>query len=409
MTRSGTWRRITIVAGLILSAFAFNTTENLPIGLLKLISSDLDVSLSSVGYLVTGYGLTVAVVSVPLAHMTRRIPRRYVLSGLLAVLCVATWVSVAGSSYGLLLGARVATALCQALFWAVQAPVAVGLFSQEVRGRVVAAMSVGGSLATVLGVPAGTWLGQQHGWRVPFLVLSGFGLFALVAIATLLPTTRPEEGHGAFGSAPDVRRFFIVLSVTALSVTGMFTGFTYIVEFLNDVSGFSDDVVSVMLMVFGLAGVAGVSLTGPFVDRHPRATLALPVALQGVALLGLAWGGGNQAVTIAMLALLGVSAAPVFMASQTRMLTVAPSRTEVALAANSAAFNVGVAAGALLGGVILPALEVRGAFLVGGLLTAASVVVLAGELLLPPPPARRKAPAPADGAGAVGDAVAERH
>lgn len=375
-----------MVAGLILAAFAFNTTENLPIGLLGLISSDLHVSLPSVGYLVTGYGLTVAVVSVPLAHATRQIPRRHVLSGLLLVLCLATWISVLGSSYWLLLGARVATALCQALFWAVQAPVAVGLFSKQVRGRVIAAMSVGGALATVLGVPAGTWLGQQSGWRLPFVVLSGFGLFALVAIAVLLPTTRPEESHGAFGTAPDARRFLIVLASTALSVTGMFVGFTYIVKFLGDVSGFSDSSVSAMLMVFGLAGVAGVSLVGPLLDSRPRTALAVPVGVQAAALLGLYLGGRNQGVTIAMLALLGVSAAPVFMAGQSRVLNVAPGRTEVALAANSAAFNVGVACGALIGGVALPSLEVRGTFGVGGLLTVVALLVLFGESVLKPLP-----------------------
>lgn len=126
---SSTWRRVIVLLALALSAFTFNTTENLPIGLLSLISDDLDVSLSSVGYLVTWYGLTVAVISLPFAHVSRGWPRRYVLSGVLAVMVVATLVSVLADAYWVLLTARVATALAQALFWAVLAPVAVGLFS----------------------------------------------------------------------------------------------------------------------------------------------------------------------------------------------------------------------------------------------------------------------------------------
>ncbi|MEU9284589.1 MFS transporter [Streptomyces sp. NPDC048275] len=371
-------RRAAVVAALMLAAFTFNTTENLPVGLLPLMSDDLRVSLASVGLLVTGYGLTVAVVSLPVAHATRSIPRRHVLSGLLALLVLASWVSALGAlSYGFLLAARVATALSQALFWAVMGPVAVGLFPPERRGRVMGLLSVGGSLATVLGVPAGTWLGGHSGWRAPFMVLGALGLVALVAIAVLLPTSRPQEGHAAYGAAPDTRRFVVVLATTALSVTGAFAGFTYIVSFLDEVSGFAEGSVSALLMVFGVAGVVGVSTAGPLLDRFPRATLTVPVAAQAVALLGLYVGGGrSQVATVALLMLLGASVGPVFMATQSQVLQVAPGRTELALAANSAAFNAGVAAGALTGAALLPAVGVRGTFLVGGVLTLGALTVL---------------------------------
>ncbi|WP_431045759.1 MFS transporter [Streptomyces sp. P1-3] len=401
--RTDTWRRVSVVAALSVAAFAFNTTETLPIGLLGLIADDFDVSLSSVGYLVTGYGLTVAVVSVPLAQLTRQVPRRHVLSALLAVFVVATWVSVATSSYGVLLAARVCVALAQALFWAVMMPVAVGLFPPRVKGRVVVVTAVGGSLATVLGVPVCTWLGQRADWQTPFLVLSGMGLLTLVVIAALLPTTPPEEGHAAYAPAPDTRRFALVLATTVLSVTGAFTGFTYVTEFLTREGGFSEQRVGVLLMVFGLAGVAGVLGIGTLADRSPTTTLALPVALQSAALTGMYLFDSVQPAVIGMLALLGLSAAPVFTATQNRVLRVAPGRTEIGLAMNSAAYNVGIAAGALLGGAVLPHTGVRGLFLLGGVLNFAAVAVLAGERLLAPeqdrPEQDRSAPAPASPAG----------
>jgi DHA1 family inner membrane transport protein len=378
-----TWRRITVVAALMLAAFSFNTTENLPIGLLRLIAGDLHVSLPSVGYLVTGYGVTVAVVSLPLAHMTRAMPRRHLMTGLLAALVLASWVTTLGASYGLLLTARVVTAAAQALFWAVMGPVAVGLFPPAVRGRVIGALSFGGSLATVGGVPAGTWLGQHESWQAPFLVLGALGVVSLVLVAGLLPTSRPDEGHAAYGVTPDRRRFGIVVAVTAVSVTGAFAGFTYVVAFLDEVAGFSPEWVGALLSVFGAAGVLGVTAAGPLLDRFPRATLTVPVAAQAVALLVLFGAGTVQPVTVAMLALLGAAVGPVFMATQNRVLAVAPGRTEMALAANSAAFNVGVAAGALLGGALLPTVHVRGTFLIGGLLTVAALAVLLGERLLP--------------------------
>ncbi len=161
------WHALAVLVALMLAAFTFNTAENLPVGLLELISESLRVSLSAVGLLVTGYGVTVAVASVPLAHFVRAVPRRHVLTGLLAALVVSSLVAALSTSYWLLLVARLLTALAQALFWAVMGPVAVGLFAPEVGGRVVGALSVAGSLALVLGVPAGTWLGQQSDWQVP--------------------------------------------------------------------------------------------------------------------------------------------------------------------------------------------------------------------------------------------------
>ncbi|MEV0280490.1 MFS transporter [Streptomyces sp. NPDC050610] len=394
--QSALWRRAAVVAALMLAAFTFNTTENLPIGVLPLISDDLKVSLAAVGGLVTGYGVTVAVVSLPIAHVTRAMPRRHVLTVLLGALAVANLASAAGSSYWLLLAARVVTALAQALFWAVMGPVAVGLFPQRVRGRVIGVLSVAGSLALVLGIPAGTWLGQQRGWQLPLVVLAGLGAVSLAVIAALLPTSRPEEGHAAYGSEPDVRRYRAVLATTALSVTGAFAGYTYIVKFLGDVSGFSDTSVSKLLMVSGVAGVLGVTAAGPLLDRFPRATLAVPVAAQALGMFGLYALGGSKAAVVAMLALLGASLGPAFMAAQARVLQSAPGRTEIALAANSGAYNAGVALGALLGGVLLPLVGVRGTFLVGAVFSAAALSVLGWERLTASAPGDRARPAGAE-------------
>lgn len=377
------WRRPAVLAALMLAAFTFNTAENLPIGLLELISDDLRVSLSAVGYLVTGYGVTVAVTSLPLAHVTRTMPRRHVLTGLLAALITSSLVAALATSYWLLLAARLLTALAQALFWAVMGPVAVGLFPPEVRGRVVGALSVAGSLALVLGIPAGTWLGRQSDWPVPLAVLAGLGLVSLVTIAILLPTSRPEEGHAAYGTRPDARRFGTVLAAGAFSAAGAFAGYTYIVKFLGDVSGFSPNAVSALFVAFGVACLAGVSITGALLDRFPQSTLTTAVAAQAVGMLGLYATGTDPPAAVVFLVLMGGALGPVFMATQNEMLRCAPGRTDIALAANSGAYNAGIAAGAAVGGLVLPLADVRGTFLVGGLLTVVACVVLLGERVLP--------------------------
>ncbi|MFD7072008.1 MFS transporter [Streptomyces sp. NPDC059913] len=383
--RPSAGRRSAVLLALMLAAFTLNTAENLPVGLLELISESLRVSVPAVGLLVTGYGVTVAVASLPLAHAVRGVPRRHVLTGLLAALVVSSLVAALATSYWVLLLARLLTALAQALFWAVMAPVAVGLFTPAVRGRVVGALSVAGSLALVLGVPAGTWLGRRSDWQVPVAVLAALGLVSLVTIAVLLPTSRPEEEHAAYGTGPDVRRFGTVLVAGTLSATGAFTGYTYIVTFLGDVSGFPSSAVDALLVTFGVACLAGVGVTGALLDRFPRTTLATAVATQAVGMLGLYAVGADPVAAVVFLALTGGALGPVFMTTQNAMLRCAPGRTDIALAANSGLYNLGIAAGAALGGLILPLAGARGTFLVGGLLAAGACAVLLGERLLRAP------------------------
>ncbi|WP_263976371.1 MFS transporter [Streptomyces sp. NK08204] len=373
----------------MLAAFTFNTAENLPIGLLDLISENLRVSPSAVGLLVTGYGVTVALASLPLVHVTRTVPRRHVLTGLLAALVVSSLVAALATSYWLLLAARLLTALAQALFWAVMGPVAVGLFAPEVRGRVVGALSVAGSLALVLGVPAGTWLGRRSDWQLPVALPAAPGLVCLVTVAVLLPTSRPEEEPAAYAHSPDVRRFGTVLAAGALSATGAFTGYTYLVKFLGDVSGFPPSRVSVLFVVFGVACLAGVSITGALLDRFPQSALSTAVVTQAVGMLGMYTVGTHQVAAAVFLVLMGGALGPVFMTTQNEMLRCAPGRTDMALAANSGFYNVGIAAGAALGGLVLPLADVRGTFLAGGLLTVGACVVLLGGRLLPGGPHSR--------------------
>ncbi|MFG2780325.1 MFS transporter [Streptomyces prunicolor] len=376
--RQARWRRSAVPAALMLAAFTFNTAENLPIGLLELIAESLRVSVPTVGLLVTGYGVTVAVASVPLAHVMRGVARRHVLTTLLAALVVSSVVAALATSYGLLLAARLLTALAQALFWAVMGPVAVGLFAPGVRGRILGVLSVAGSLALVLGVPAGTWLGHRTGWPVPIAAPSALGLISLVTIAVFLPTTRPDQEQAAYGTRPDARRFGTVLMAGTLAATGAFTGFTYIVKFLGDVSGFEQATASVLLVVFGAACPAGVTITGAVLDRFPQAALTTAVATQAVGMLGLCAVGAEPVAAVVFLVLMGGALGPVFMTAQNAMLHCAPGRTDLALAANSGSYNARIAAGAALGGLVLRLADVRDTFLTGGLLTAGGCAVLHG-------------------------------
>jgi MFS transporter, DHA1 family, inner membrane transport protein len=364
------------------AAFLYVTTETLPIGLLQPIGADLRVSDSAVGLLVTYYGLVVVFTSLPLTQLTRGMPRRALLSVLLAMFVVSTIASAVVDTYPLLLCARVITAASQALFWSVVVPTAAGMFRPQIRGRVLAVLFAGSSSAAVVGVPAGTWLGQQMGWRAAFVGLASAALLTMIAIAALLPDAEPGWDEDVRGPQADVRRFLLLIVVTSLVVTGAFTFFTYVSPYLTDAVLLSPTMVSAALLLRGLAGLVGVMLGGALVDRQPRMAIALPVGVQAIALLGLRLFADNPALALTLVALTGLAFAALTTALATRVLAVAPGNVALAASGVSTAVNIGITLGALFGSSLLPAFGPQSTAVVGGLLTLAGFVLALGEPFL---------------------------
>ncbi|MEU4420551.1 MFS transporter [Actinoplanes sp. NPDC024001] len=364
------------------SAFCYVATETLPIGLLSLIADDLDVSLASTGLLVTGYAVTVAVVTFPLTYATRRVPRRRLMATLLGVLVVATLASAAARDYSVLLAARVVVALSQALFWAVVSPTVAAMFDLRIRGRVGSVVFAGAALGPMLGVPAGTWIGQHFGWRAAFLALAGMALVAFAALLLLMPDVVVDETHAATGTSPDARRYAIVVTATTLSVAGLYTSFTYTEVFLTEAAGFTAAALGPLLLVRGVVDFAGIAAGGAGTDRWQRGTLIGSVVILALALLGMFAATGSKLATTLLLAATGFGLGALTPALQNRVMEVAPGSTDLASAGNSVAFNVGIAAGSLLGAGVLGGAGARETALVGGLLVVAALAVLLAEPLV---------------------------
>jgi predicted MFS family arabinose efflux permease len=370
--------------GLAGGTFLYTTAEALPIGLLLPMAVDLAVSPSQVGMLVTAYGAVVMVASVPLTALVRRVPRRWLLSALLAGFVVSNAITVFASSFALVMAARMATAATHALFWAVVVPAAAELFRPGLRGRVVAVVFAGGNVALVLGVPAGTWLGERAGWRASFLAVAGLGAIVLAAVAWLLPSTRPDHGHAARGATPDVRRFWLLVAVAVLSTAGAIAAYTYVALFVTEVSGFPASSVGAILLARGVASVLGILAVGPVVDRSPWRALVATVALQSVALLGLYTFGQRPTVAVGLIALAGLAFAAFTAALGGLVLQVAPGRSDLAAATLSAAVNVGITGGAFVGSLALPSHGVHSTVLIGALLGVAALVLALSERLIRP-------------------------
>ncbi|MFD6755624.1 MFS transporter [Micromonospora gifhornensis] len=372
-------RAVGALIGLSGGTFLYTTAEALPIGLLLPMAADLAVTPPQVGLLVTAYGAVVMVASVPLTALVRTVPRRRLLSALLAGFVLSTAITVVADDLTLLLAARMATAATHALFWAVVVPAAAELFPPRLRGRVVAVVFAGGTVALALGVPAGTWLGERAGWRISFLAVAALGAVVLATVAALLPSTRPDQGHAARGATPDARRFWLLVAVAVLATAGAIAAYTYVALFVTEVAGFSAASIGAILLVRGIASVLGILAVAAVVDRGPWSVLAATVALQSGALLALYTFGHRPAVAVGLIAVAGLAFAAFTAALGGLVLQVAPGRSDLAAATVSAAVNVGITAGALIGGLALPGHGVRSTVLIGALLGVVAAVLAVGE------------------------------
>jgi MFS transporter, DHA1 family, inner membrane transport protein len=372
-------RRLAAAGALAAAAFCYVTGESLPVGLLPVMSASLRSSLSATGLLVTIYALVVVVASAPLTYLTHRVPRRFLLPGLLGVFVAGTLAAAAAPGYGWLTAARVVTALSQAVFWSIAAVTAAGLFPAGERGRAIAVVVSGGPFAILLGVPAGTWIGQHAGWRVSFAAVAALGLAASAAAVVLIPARRPAENHAAAGTHPDAPGYGLLIVATVLAIAGTFTAYTYISAFLTNVSGLPAGDVPAVLALAGLASLAALGCLGRLLSRHPRAALVAPAGMLAASMLGLYVLGTAGPAAAILQAVENFSMTGVGLSLQARVLVVAPRSTDIASAGLTSAYNLGIAAGPVIGGFVLSGPGLRTTALAGGLLASAALAVILSE------------------------------
>lgn len=373
-------RAAVALIALSVSAFTFVTAENLPGGLLTLIAPDLGRSTSEVGLLVTAYAAVVVLASLPLSRLTRRFPRRWVLAATTAVCTIGTLWSAFAAGYVDLMAARMVTALGQALFWSVVTPAAASLFAPAVRGKMIARLAIGNSLAPLLGVPLGTWVGQQAGWRTAFLVFSVVSLLACLAMAIAMPDVDAEQSGTARGTHPSARRFVVLMVVTVLLVTGGFMMITFVTQFLLETAGFPDRYLSALLLGQGIAGLVGTLLIGQVLDKRPWQTVLVALGLLTGALVLLWTMGHVPALALVGLALFGLAFSAIPPALSFLSMQVAPGATESATAISSSVFNVGIGGGAALGALVVATVGIDTVPLVGAFFVLVALVVVAVDV-----------------------------
>ncbi len=344
------------VYALTAGAFGIGTTEFVIMGLLMQVASDLHVSIASAGLLISGYALGVFVGAPVLTAATGRMPRKAVLVGLMVLFTLGNLACALAPSYSLLMIARVATSLAHGTFFGVGAVVATGLVAEDRKASAISIMFTGLTVATLLGVPAGAWLGLQFGWRATFWAVAGIGVIATAVIAAGVPTDR---NTGEVADLPAQLRavarpqVLLGLLMTVLGFGGMFTIYTYIQPLLTQVTGFADGAVSPILLVFGVGMILGNLLGGRYADGRLQtallatlAGLALVMALMGFAL-------HSRWAMVAFTGLLGAAAFATVSPLQLWVLRKAGDAQSLASSLNIGAFNLGNAFGAWLGGWVI--------------------------------------------------------
>ncbi|WP_406512424.1 MFS transporter [Streptomyces sp. NBC_00161] len=367
------------VVSVAVGIFTLVTAEQLPIGLLTSVGGALHVSEGTAGLMVTVPGL-VAALSAPLIPVVvGRMDRRFLLVALMTVMAVANLVTVLAPDFGILLASRVLVGVTIGGFWAVAGGLAFRLVQPAAIPRATALIFGGVAAANVLGVPTGTLIGGLAGWRTAFATLGVLAFAVLVALLVLLPSlpaTKPVSVGELMGQFANrgVRSGIIA---TALIVTGHLAAYTYVSPMLQQVSGIDEDLISVLLLGFGVAGIIGNFVAGAAVAKNLGRTMAVIIVALAAAMLLFPLLGKSHAGGIALLVLWGLAFGGVSVSLQTWMLKSAPDAMEAASALWVSVFNLAIALGALVGGLIVDQVELITVAWLGG------VVVLLTALTLP--------------------------
>ncbi|MCJ0901841.1 MFS transporter [Rhodococcus sp. ARC_M6] len=343
---------------LAMGGFGIGLTEFVIMGLLPEVSADFEVSESVAGYLISGYALSVAIGAILLTAAVIRFERKKVLLSLMVLFIIGNLMSALAPSYEVMMGGRVIAALCHGAFFGIGSVVAADMVAPNKRAGAIAMMFAGLTIANVLGVPFGTLLGQQLGWRSTFWAITVIGIIAMIGIAALVPTTPANASNGGLRNELGAfrnKQVWFSIAITILGYGGMFGAFTYIAFSLTEVSGFATSSVPWLLILFGTGLFVGNFLGAKAADRALTKSLVWTLAILTVVLIVFAATAESKIMTVISLFLMGAFGFATVPSLQMRIMNYASAAPTMASGANIAAFNVGNALGAWLGGITIAA------------------------------------------------------
>ena len=364
------------VISLTLSTFIFNTSEFIPIGLLTSIADDFAITESKAGLLITIYAWVVALASLPLMMAFAKTENQKLMLSLVALCTASHILSGFSNSYVMLMISRIGVACSHAVFWSIVTPLAVHVAPEGHRSTAVSMIITGSSIAMIVGLPLGRAVGLMVGWRVTFLLIAILSAIVLCLLAAFLPKV-PSDNNISLKTLPTLvstPALLCIFVMTALTITGHFTAYSYIEPFLGQAAGFTNGEITMVLSAFGVIGIIVSVLFSKYYDRHQFAFLR--VAVLGICICTLLLGisSGNSFIMVFTCLLWGLSINCFNISLQSCIIDYSPFGTAIAMSIYSGIYNVGIGAGALVGGIVCSHIGIPFVGYVGGAVSLVSAL-----------------------------------
>lgn len=368
---------------LTVAAFVFNTSESAPIGLLTDISTDLGISEAKAGFLISAYAWVVAIMSLPLILACSHLEYKRLMTGIVGLFVASHVVSGLATGYWMLMISRMGVACAHSLFWAVATPVAVKIAPRGKQALAMSLIMTGTSVAQIIGMPIGRMIGLALGWRMTFICIGALAAVVLVFMISAFPKVENDSSFSV-SELPGIlrnRRLLAIYTIVILLVTGHFVAYSYIEPFMLQVAGLKPNTITAILMIFGLAGIAASAI---FSKAYPaRRTLLAVISFAGMTLsLALLRASAASPWTITALCIFwGLAMTFMNLVFQAELMDAEKKATTVAMALYSGLFNVGIAAGPMIGGWALNGTGLESTGYIGAAIALAGSAVSVWYLL----------------------------
>ena len=370
------------VIGLTFSAFIFNTSEFIPIGLLSDIAADFSITESHAGLMITVYAWVVALASLPLMLVFAKTESKKLMLSITALFVVSHVLSGLASDFYMLMLSRMGVACAHAIFWSIVTPLAVKTAPEGKQSTALSFIVSGSSIAMIVGLPLGRTIGLYAGWRATFLIIGAVALMILCILALVLKKT-PGESNFSIRKLPALFKTPALLGIyliTVIAITGHFTGYSYIEPFMGQVAGMGSTLITLVLTLFGIVGIFGSVIFSKFYDRHPGFFIKYAVSGICISLLLLQAASFSIWSEFLLCVFWGLAINSYNLVFQSEIIRNAPQGTAVAMSIYSGIYNVGIGTGALVGGAVCDGMGIQYIGYVGGAIVLIALVYGAKKL-----------------------------
>ena len=370
------------VIGLTFSAFIFNTSEFIPIGLLSDIAADFSITESHAGLMITVYAWVVALASLPLMLVFAKTESKKLMLSITALFVISHVLSGIASDFYMLMLSRMGVACAHAIFWSIVTPLAVKTAPEGKQSTALSFIVSGSSIAMIVGLPLGRTIGLYAGWRATFLIIGAVALIILCILAAVLKKT-PGESNFSIRKLPALFKTPALLGIyliTVIAITGHFTGYSYIEPFMGQVAGMGSTLITLVLTLFGIVGIFGSVIFSKFYDRHPGFFIKYAVSGICISLLLLQAASFSIWSEFLLCVFWGLAINSYNLVFQSEIIRNAPQGTAVAMSIYSGIYNVGIGTGALVGGAVCDGTGIQYIGYVGGAIVLIALVYGAKKL-----------------------------